>query len=100
MQIHKCESSSTLDLSIFSFSNCMKYFNVQIQVSRLRGAGPFLSESIKQMKKYSWTGYQSYGYKYWSKLTEGASLVAQWLRVRLPMQGTWVCAPVWERLGP
>ena len=27
---------------------------------------------------------------------EGASLVAQWLRVCLPMQGTWVQALVWE----
>ena len=27
-----------------------------------------------------------------------ASLVAQWLRVRLPMQGTWVRAPVREDL--
>ena len=26
----------------------------------------------------------------------GASLVAQWLRVCLPMQGTWVRALVWE----
>ena len=26
----------------------------------------------------------------------GASLVAQWLRIRLPMQGTRVRAPVWE----
>ena len=26
----------------------------------------------------------------------GASLVAQWLRIRLPMQGTWVRAPVRE----
>ena len=26
----------------------------------------------------------------------GASLVAQWLRNRLPMQGTWVQALVWE----
>ena len=25
-----------------------------------------------------------------------ASLVAQWLRVRLPMQGAWVRALVWE----
>ena len=24
------------------------------------------------------------------------SLVAQWLRIRLPVQGTWVQAPVWE----
>ena len=26
----------------------------------------------------------------------GASLVAQWLRICLPMQGTWVQALVWE----
>ena len=26
----------------------------------------------------------------------GASLVAQWLRICLPMQGTWVPALVWE----
>ena len=26
----------------------------------------------------------------------GTSLVAQWLRICLPMQGTWVWAPVWE----
>ena len=30
------------------------------------------------------------------KLRERASLVAQWLRVCLPMQGTWVRALVWE----
>ena len=32
------------------------------------------------------------------KMTEGASLVAQWLRIRLPMQGTRVGALVWEDL--
>ena len=26
----------------------------------------------------------------------GASLMAQWLRIHLPMQGTWVQALVWE----
>ena len=26
----------------------------------------------------------------------GTSLVAQWLRIRLPMQGTWVRALIWE----
>ena len=31
-----------------------------------------------------------------SELTRWASLVAQWLRMRLPMQGTWVRALVWE----
>ena len=30
-----------------------------------------------------------------SRIT-GASLVAQWLRICLPMQGTWVRALVWE----
>ena len=30
------------------------------------------------------------------KITMRASLVAQWLRVCLPMQGTWVRALVWE----
>ena len=29
-------------------------------------------------------------------LGRGASLVAQWLRICLPMQGTWVRALVWE----
>ena len=28
--------------------------------------------------------------------TDRASLVAQWLRICLPMQGTWVRALVWE----
>ena len=30
------------------------------------------------------------------KIAEGASLVAQWLRICLPMQGTQVRALVWE----
>ena len=31
------------------------------------------------------------------QMDEGrTSLVAQWLRIRLPMQGTWVRALVWE----
>ena len=30
------------------------------------------------------------------RLALGASLVAQWLRICLPMQGTWVRALVWE----
>ena len=30
------------------------------------------------------------------KNINGASLVAQWLRICLPMQGTWVRALVWE----
>ena len=31
-----------------------------------------------------------------SKKKARASLVAQWLRICLPMQGTWVRALVWE----
>ena len=31
-----------------------------------------------------------------SKVGDGASLVVQWLRFHLPMQGTWVRALVWE----
>ena len=30
------------------------------------------------------------------KVYSGTSLVARWLRIRLPMQGTWVRALVWE----
>ena len=30
------------------------------------------------------------------KVKEGASLVAQWLRIHMPMQGTWVRALVQE----
>ena len=31
-----------------------------------------------------------------TKEVKGASLVVQWLRISLPMQGTWVRALVWE----
>ena len=27
---------------------------------------------------------------------KGTSLVAQWIRIRLPVQGTWVSSLVWE----
>ena len=30
------------------------------------------------------------------KLTTGTSLVVQWLRIHLPIQGTWVQALVWD----
>ena len=33
---------------------------------------------------------------YFKIMLGGASLVAQWLRICLPMQGTWVRALVWE----
>ena len=35
-------------------------------------------------------------YKIGITIAHRASLVVQWLRVHLPMQGTWVRAPVWE----
>ena len=33
---------------------------------------------------------------WWFKMANGASLVVQWLRIYLPMQGTRVRALVWE----
>ena len=33
-----------------------------------------------------------------AKVISRASLVVQWLRIRLPMQGTWVQVLVWEDL--
>ena len=49
------------------------------------------------------TGYGTQGSTFLSeyfislkKSKYGASLVAQWLGIRLPMQGTRVRAPVWE----
>ena len=38
----------------------------------------------------------SYIISHFIKVTSRASLVAQWLRICLPMQGTWVRALVWE----
>ena len=34
--------------------------------------------------------------QWFKELYTGTSLVAQWLRIRLPMQGTWVPSLVWE----
>ena len=34
--------------------------------------------------------------QYSKKVVDGTSLVVQWLRIRLPMQGTQVQALVWE----
>ena len=34
--------------------------------------------------------------KWHSKANKGTSLVVQWLRIHLPMQGTWVRSLVWE----
>ena len=34
--------------------------------------------------------------KKYKKFETRTSLVVQWLRIRLPMQGTWVRALVWE----
>ena len=42
----------------------------------------FLNKGTKEVAQYQ---------KSW-----GASLVAQWLRICLPMQGTWVRGLVWE----
>ena len=44
------------------------------------------------------SGYYKESYEcFWGiRWKIGASLVAQWLRISLPMQGTWVWALVWE----
>ena len=47
--------------------------------------------SSPAIRLYSITEYSSN-----FKNKEGASLVAQWLRIRLPVQGTWVQALVQE----
>ena len=41
-------------------------------------------------------GIDTYTLLYIKYITPGASLVAQWLRICLPMQGTRVRALVWE----
>ena len=48
------------------------------------------------IKNSSWKTVQCTGNTFSKKLSEGASLVVQWLRVCLPMQGTRVRALVWE----
>ena len=35
-------------------------------------------------------------YGYIKSICGGTSLVAEWLKIRLPMQGTWVQSLVWE----
>ena len=47
--------------------------------------------------QYNWLRTKGEGSATWTvrKIT-GTSLVAQWLRIRLPMQGTWVQSLVWE----
>ena len=47
--------------------------------------------SAKSLREHSWL---QVGVPY--KTASGASLVAQWLRICLLMQGTWVRALVWE----
>ena len=48
--------------------------------------------------RFSWRSHISSDLKYYLllKIILGASLVVQWLRICLPMQGTRVPAPVWE----
>ena len=47
----------------------------------------------KQLHSWYWTGEGALSQ---GKSATGASLVAQWLRICLPMQGTRVRALVWE----
>ena len=48
---------------------------------------------FKKKKKNTSENSMTFQYK---NLRLGASLVAQWLRICLPVQGTWVRALVWE----
>ena len=58
------------------------------------------SQSNLEKEKQSWRNQapwlQSILQSYSNQNSMGASLVAQWLRIRLPMQGTRVQALVWE----
>ena len=57
-----------------------------------KDSGPRRKSGDLPSKKGEQTSWRMYGLirKCW------ASLVVQWLRIRLPMQGTWVRALVWE----
>ena len=48
--------------------------------------------SPSQSNKNSFALYDTFT----QKMCHRASLVAQWLRIRLPMQGTWVRTLLWE----
>ena len=62
-------------------------------------AGVLLHESeckVSPMRTQMWIFLYVVIYTYVPKYKHGASLVAQWLRICLPMQGTQVQALVWE----
>ena len=69
-----------------SFSNLRRK-----QTSRFRKPEEFQTNNINAKR-----GIPRYIIIKMSKVKEGASLVAQWLRTCLPMQGTQVRALVWE----
>ena len=76
--------------------------SVQRQSSRrkyllLRGGSVFLFYLVLQLIRWdlSTLGKAIY-FTHFTNLNGRASLVAQWLRIRLPMQGTWVRALVRE----
>ena len=60
-----------------------------VQVPCSRSTPAFPDAWIIGLAKYPWFAQVKMA-------VSGASLVAQWLRVCLPMQGTWVRALVWE----
>ena len=55
-----------------------------------------LKKNWKKKKKWGSIPHNRSTENDYKKMKSGASLVAQWLRVCLPMQGTWVRALVWE----
>ena len=79
-------------------SNQLKWNMINATHRRIRKqvlVSPEAEEDIRKLKAkwhLSWA-YSLLGFK---KNGDGASLVAQWLRICLPMQGTRVRALVWE----
>ena len=53
----------------------------------------WLSQKVQLKSEKVWYSRKNF---YFKSQKAGASLVAQWLRICLPMQGTWVRALVWE----
>ena len=65
----------------------LPFSEVKITVVKDRREGEILRVSYDS---------SSFSSKFTLNLEMGTSLVAQWLRIRLPMQGTWVQSLVWE----
>ena len=71
--------------------------NIYLETTQL-GSNPM--KAVIRAAQSEWAGegvsYKFSGFDFECKKENGASLVAQWLRICLPMQGTRVRALVWE----